>query len=208
MKKGKQSAAATAHTRKKILAAARGQFAEHGFKGASLRAIAEQAELTHGLIRHHFGNKMSLWCAMIDEYISIVEARHAPLLNSGGDPVSLLKAFATNYMLVSAETPEVSRLIMLDCSEPGPRLDYLVERIMPVHSAITPVFKRVQSGGYLQEHDENSFFIFLMMLGSFPFTLAPFTNKFYRKDITTRAGTKAHIALVLQTLFDKDAAIL
>ncbi|MEO3825367.1 TetR family transcriptional regulator [Actinomadura sp. B10D3] len=44
-------------TREKILAEARGLFAEKGYDGASLRAIARAAGVDPALVHHFFGNK-------------------------------------------------------------------------------------------------------------------------------------------------------
>ena len=202
-RKGKQSAEVASQTRRKILEAAGQQFAAKGFGATSLRDIAEVAGTTHGLIRHHFGTKEDLWRAVVDDFIGLMLARHLPLIQrvQDDDPVALLKAFATNYMRVSAEMPEVSKLLLKDCSEPGPRLEYLLARILPIHNLITPVFERARASGRLQAHDPDSFFIFLVMLGSVPFALADFTNTFSREDIRTERGIDAHIQRVLSTLF-------
>jgi len=180
------------------------RFAERGFEGASLREIAADAQATHGLIRHHFGTKEDLWRAVVDYVVGKFEARHSPLLAKIGeaDPVDILKGFVTNYIEVSAEQPGVARIIMNDCSRPGPRLDFLVDRMLPIHRAIEPVFLAVQERGLLRHHDPDSFFIFLLTLGSFPFALSSFTNEFYRRKIGTKAGIERHIDLVLQALFD------
>ncbi|MFG2432519.1 TetR family transcriptional regulator [Streptomyces sp. NPDC048590] len=52
-------------TRQAILGAARDLFAQHGFDGASMRAIAKQAGVDAGLIRHFFGDKAGLVSAVI-----------------------------------------------------------------------------------------------------------------------------------------------
>lgn len=178
-------------------------FAEKGFKGASLREIAVEADTTHGLIRHHFGTKEDLWRAMVDDFVGRFEERHRPLLSNIGetDPVELLKAFVANYIRVSAEVPGVSKIIMNDCSQPGPRLDFVMDRMLPIHKAIEPVFLAAQGRGLLRQHDADSFFVFLVMLGSFPFALSGFTNAFYRQQIGSKAGIERHIELVIQTLF-------
>jgi len=202
-RRGKQSAEVARKTRHKILEAAERQFAANGFGATSLREIAEAAGTTHGLIRHHFGTKDDLWRAVVDDFISQMLARHLPLLQrvEDDDPVALLKAFATNYMRVSAEMPEVAKLLLKDCSEPGPRLEYLLARILPIHQLITPVFEQVHAQGHLKAHDPDSFFIFLVMLGSTPFALGDFTNAFCSEDIRTERGIDAHIRRVLSTLF-------
>jgi len=201
---GKQSAGVAEQTRAMILAAASRQFASYGYKGASLREIAMEAEATHGLIRHHFGSKEDLWQAVMDHFITKVELEHQPLLATIAqrEPIELLKGFAANYVRVSAKYPSVSKIIMNDCSEAGPHLDYVVERLLPVHKAIEPIFHAAQEAGYLQAHDPDSFFVFLVTIGSFPFALAPLTNKFYQRDICSEEGIEKHVELIIQTLFD------
>ncbi len=53
-------------SRDAILAAAREQFTEHGYRGATLRAIAGQAGVDPGLIRHFFGDKEGLFSASLE----------------------------------------------------------------------------------------------------------------------------------------------
>lgn len=52
------------NTRNDILTAATHLFAERGFEGASMRAIAATAKVDPALIRHFFGNKESLFTAV------------------------------------------------------------------------------------------------------------------------------------------------
>jgi Transcriptional regulator len=53
-------------TREAILAAARDTFAEHGFDGASIRAIAARAGVDPALVHHYFGTKEQLFRATVD----------------------------------------------------------------------------------------------------------------------------------------------
>ncbi|GAA2183048.1 TetR family transcriptional regulator [Brooklawnia cerclae] len=48
-------------TRSAILDVAQRHFAEHGFDGASVRAIAREAGVDPALVRHYFGDKTSLF---------------------------------------------------------------------------------------------------------------------------------------------------
>ncbi|MDJ0789000.1 MAG: TetR/AcrR family transcriptional regulator [Myxococcota bacterium] len=201
--KGRQSAEVARRTRRTILETAGRHFAARGFRAASLREIAADARTTHGLIRHHFGTKDDLWRAVVKDFVDRVAERQRPLLErpDDGDPLALLQAIATAYMRQASEMPEVSRLILMESTEPGPRLDFLVEHILPLHLAIGPIFEGAREAGHLEEHDADSFFLFLVMLGSVPFTLPDFTNRFSRLDIRTEEGIEAHIRRVLVTLF-------
>lgn len=201
--RGRQTAEAAELTRKALLEAALKHFAEKGFRGASLREIAEDADTAHGLIRHHFGTKEDLWRAVVDDFVGKFEHEHRPLLADieGADPVELLKGLVTNFVHLAAELPEVSKIIMNDCGRPGPRMDYVMERMLPVHKAIEPIFLAVQERGYLAHYNPDTFFVVLFMVGSFPFSLPGFTNTFYREDICSKAGIERHCELVLKTLF-------
>ncbi|WP_203897739.1 TetR/AcrR family transcriptional regulator [Virgisporangium aliadipatigenens] len=53
-------------TRAAILAAAREQFADKGYGGASLRTIAAAAGVDPGLIRHFYGSKDDLFAAALE----------------------------------------------------------------------------------------------------------------------------------------------
>jgi AcrR family transcriptional regulator len=58
--------AADLDNRARLLHAASDTFAEFGFEGASLRAIAESAEVSFQLIAYYFGSKEELWVATVD----------------------------------------------------------------------------------------------------------------------------------------------
>jgi AcrR family transcriptional regulator len=52
-------------TRQAILDAAREEFAAAGFDGATIRAIAERAEVDPALVHHHFGSKEDLFVTVL-----------------------------------------------------------------------------------------------------------------------------------------------
>ena len=58
--------AADADNRSRLLHAASDVFAEFGFEGASLRAIADAAGVSFQLIAYYFGSKEELWVATVD----------------------------------------------------------------------------------------------------------------------------------------------
>jgi AcrR family transcriptional regulator len=60
-------------TREAILTAAREAFAERGFDGASIRAIAAGAGVDPALVHHYFGNKDQLFLAAIEAPINPAE---------------------------------------------------------------------------------------------------------------------------------------
>ena len=63
-----------------ILLAANHHFAHHGFRGASLRDIARDAEVSLTLLNHHFGSKYQLLSAVIDSHRAMLDERASALL--------------------------------------------------------------------------------------------------------------------------------
>jgi len=63
-----------------ILLAANHHFARHGFRGASLRDIARDAEVSLTLLNHHFGSKFQLLSAVIDSHRAMLDERATALL--------------------------------------------------------------------------------------------------------------------------------
>ncbi len=53
-------------TRAAVLAAARASFAEKGFRGTTIRAVATEAGVDPALVHHHFGTKDNLFVAAIE----------------------------------------------------------------------------------------------------------------------------------------------
>lgn len=94
-------------TREAILDAARDLFAEHGYDGASLRAIAAAAEVDPALIRHFFGDKQSLFAATMADRTAIPDRMLGALV---GDPADIGRRFADTYLRLW-EDPETRPLL-------------------------------------------------------------------------------------------------
>ncbi|HXP18679.1 MAG TPA: TetR family transcriptional regulator [Streptosporangiaceae bacterium] len=79
-------------TREAILDAARAQFAERGYHGATIRAIAAVAEVDPALVHHFYGTKEALFAAAMrlpvvpSEVLAAALARDA--WATGGDPAA------------------------------------------------------------------------------------------------------------------------
>ncbi|MDP4507360.1 TetR/AcrR family transcriptional regulator [Nonomuraea turcica] len=69
--------------RDRILAAALLEFAENGYRGASLARIAERVELSQAGLLHHFKSKERLLVAVLD-YRDELDQRKVDLASAGG----------------------------------------------------------------------------------------------------------------------------
>lgn len=95
-------------TRDAILDAALQLFAEHGFEGASLRAIATAAGVDAALIRHFFGDKETLFATVVADRTTI-PARMAAAV---GDSSATAGRALTDTYLRLWEDPETGPVLM------------------------------------------------------------------------------------------------
>ncbi|MGW7823610.1 TetR/AcrR family transcriptional regulator [Streptomyces puniciscabiei] len=115
----------------RILAAARRSFAEKGYSGTSLRAVAQAADVDPTLVNYYFFNKMGLLRAALEPPEAfgegIAEAAKMPLEERG-------RAFveAALSMWDDPATSEVLRSIILAASHES----YAMERLRAVFSAL------------------------------------------------------------------------
>jgi TetR/AcrR family transcriptional regulator len=137
----------------RILEAARGEFAQHGF-AARLQDIAERAGLTHPTLLYHFKSKERLYAAVIEDamldWAAITNAavsaapggfeRVAALVDAG------LEFFATHNDFVVIWRREAI--------EGGGRLeDAIAEHMRPFLDRAVRFLEREVAAGRLREHD-------------------------------------------------------
>lgn len=67
--------------RDRILDAAEDIFAEDGFSGAGMKAIAQGAGVAQGLLHYHFTNKEGLYAAVIERRSGVINAERIILLD-------------------------------------------------------------------------------------------------------------------------------
>ena len=99
-----------ADTRSALLAAARAEFAERGFDGATVRAIAERAGVDPAMVNHWFGGKEALFTAALDMPLdpTAVAADVVP-----GDPEQLGERIVARFLVIWDHTGGGRRLTAL-----------------------------------------------------------------------------------------------
>jgi AcrR family transcriptional regulator len=98
-------------TRKRILAAARNEFARHGLGGARVDRIAEQADTNKRMLYHYFGNKEDLYQHTLEDAYATFRAAEAELHIENDDPVTAIERlvrFTWEYYL---DHPEFLSLV-------------------------------------------------------------------------------------------------
>jgi TetR/AcrR family transcriptional regulator len=138
----------------RILEAARGEFAQHGFGGARLQDIAARAQLSHPTLLYHFGSKEGLYAAVIEQAMQDWAAMTSLAIadgKAGFDRVaSLIDAgfafFATHHDFVVIWRREAI--------EGGGRLEQaMADHMRPFFSQAVEYLRQEVAAGRLREHD-------------------------------------------------------
>jgi TetR/AcrR family transcriptional regulator len=127
-----------------LLRAGQTAFARYGFQGASLRKIAAVAGVDPGLASHHFGSKEALWQAVIERLAETMHPAIEELQRLGLDTRRPIKARLGEAMrqlvILTCEEPDLGMFISQIGTEPGEKLDLLIERLLrPYHDAFKPL---------------------------------------------------------------------
>ena len=130
-----------ADTRAALLGAARLEFAERGYEGATVRRIAERAGVDAAMVNHWFGGKEALFAASIDLPVSPAQIRE---LVVPGDPEQLGARIVGRFLTIWDATgggPLAALIQSVAGHEAAARmLREFIKNVMvvPVVSAVAP----------------------------------------------------------------------
>lgn len=91
--------------RERILAAARDEFGESGYDGATIRGIAARAGVDPALVHHYFGTKADLFAATVD--IPLRPDKAIPAILSG--PREAVGESIVRFVLEQMDDPETGK---------------------------------------------------------------------------------------------------
>jgi len=138
---------------REILAAAEGVFARHGYRGASLQAIAEQAGLPKSNVLYYMSSKRGLYVRLLERMM----ARWNALLDDisvEDDPAEVLEAFIRSKIQLSRRHPEGSRLFAAEILGGAPFLqEYLRGELRDWVEARARVFAQWAERGLMDPVD-------------------------------------------------------
>ncbi len=155
---------ANSDTRTQLLDAAEHLFAEHGYRGTSVRAITESAGANLAAVGYHFGSKAELWAAVARRVIEPINTAQSAgldrLLARTPDPQvpELVEAFAGPLFDVipqgdegGARTYRLIMTILIDPAEEtrswtGPTQDAVRDRYLAAFERALPGLSQEELG--------------------------------------------------------------
>jgi TetR/AcrR family transcriptional regulator len=139
--------------KQQILAAAKEEYALHGYSGTRMQAIADRAGLPKANIHYHFKNKQRLYLAVLDQ---IIDNWNQPFENvsADDDPAEALDIFIRTKVQQSYDDPAASKLFASEIIQGAPHLqDYLRTQMRPWVKARAGVIESWIKAGKMQDTD-------------------------------------------------------
>jgi AcrR family transcriptional regulator len=140
----------SADTRGRLIEAALGVFAAHGFEGASTREIARRAGVALAALPYHFTTKDALWRAAADRIFERLASTIAARLDGldGVDRATQLRLILREFVRFSASHPELHRFMIHEGFVASARLAWLVEtHVRPLYDAVRGMAVEAQRAG-------------------------------------------------------------
>lgn len=117
--------------REQLLDAALALIAEHGYGGASMEAVAREADISKTVVYDAFGDRHGLLKALLEreqERVLTAIAAAMPTPPLSGDPAELLTAGFTRVLEAVRDDPDTWRLILLPADGTPPAVRAEVDR--------------------------------------------------------------------------------
>lgn len=136
-----------------ILEAAEQVFARHGYRGASVQAIAEAAGLPKSNVLYYVGSKRQLYVALLERMMGRWNAMLDDI-SVDDDPAEVLEAFIRSKMELTRTHPQGSRLFAAEVLQGAPFLQaYLRGELRDWVSARARVFEQWAEKGLMDPVD-------------------------------------------------------
>jgi AcrR family transcriptional regulator len=193
-------------TRASILDAAIAEFAQRGFEGASIRAIADRLGLQHPLITYHYRSKDILWRAAAEHAFAQIRAEWDISTPEGVDlsPLQRLRQEYTTLFRYTVAFPEFHRFMRQETLTNNPRLKWVAEAVLaPLLERLLPQITAAQKQGFLPAVDP---ILFHYMMVSLTATLSEFGPEMQVTSGLSSANPKvaeAYWRLVNELVFGK-----
>ena len=188
-------------TRAALLASALDHFAKRGFAGASLREIAADAGVQHGMIRHVYRTKEELWRQVIAFLFERME-QEMPEDIATAQPDGRRESaerWIRWYVGYCARHPEHARLMVQQSILDGPELEWASDRyIRGRHAWHRPFVEALQKAGHLPQVDPLSLFMMMTAAAQMPYLLAPEIKAVAGRDPHDPKEIAAHAEAVIR----------
>jgi TetR/AcrR family transcriptional regulator len=190
--------------RLRVLQAALECFGAFGFEGTSTRAVAERAGISHTLVLYHFGSKEELWTATMANALDGYTKSVAENLDNADDrpAAEVLKRFIEQFVRLSAEFPQIHRIMTMEGNQNTARLQWLIDNYLRDHfGRVRDVIKGAQAEGAVRDCDSARLYYYIIGGGGTLFTLSTEYMQLTGRNVFSEAEIFRNIAFIYDTVF-------
>jgi TetR/AcrR family transcriptional regulator len=195
-------------TRQKLLVAARREFADSGLAGARVDEIATRAGVNKQLVYHYFGDKDSLYLAVLEWVYQEIRAQEHKLNLAGLPPErAIRKLIESSFDYLDAHHDFI--VLLNDENRGGARHVKGSRRLEAMHSPLVSMVDKilkqgVREGAFRRGINPVHLYISIAGLSYFFFSNTPTLSAIFGTDLSSptakRARRKHVVDLVLQAL--------
>src|ERR1700751_1429316 len=195
-------------TRKKLLTAARREFASRGLAGAPVDDIAERAGVNKQLVYHYFGDKDALYLAVLEWVYEEIRAQERKLNLEGLPPERAIRKLIESSFDHLSSHPDFI-VLLNDENRSGARHVRGSKRLEAMHSPLVSMVSRilsegVRAGTFRKGVDPVHLYISIAGLSYFFFSNTPTLSAIFGTDLRSAAAKRARrkhvVDLVMQAL--------
>jgi TetR/AcrR family transcriptional regulator len=195
-------------TRRKLLAAARREFADSGLAGARVDEIAARAGVNKQLVYHYFGDKDALYLAVLEWVYEEIRAQERKLNLTGLPPRQAIRKLIESSFDHLATHPDFI-LLLNDENRGGARHVRTSRRLEAMHSPLVSMVSKILSEGvragvFRKGINPVHLYISIAGLSYFFFSNTPTLSAIFGKDLAgaaARSARRKHVVdLVLRAL--------
>ena len=168
-------------TRRRILDAAEGLFAERGYAGATTRDIARRAGIQKRMLFYYFARKETLYRAVLERVIAGMVAIHEQFREDPG-PLGLAEA-VDGVVLFASQRLDAMKLLLREIIDDGPHLPVLArEHLGPLFARGAAEVERNVMRGVFRPGDPMHVLVSVGGLSLFYFLMVPLLRRIWDRD--------------------------
>lgn len=138
----------------RIVAAATAEFAEKGYEGARVEAIARRARVNKALLYYYVGNKEALYTAVLLENLAYIGPKVREACESASTSEERLRAYAEVFERLAAARPHMPRVILRELASGGQHLSpRVLQAFLEIFSVLRGTLQEGQASGELRPID-------------------------------------------------------
>ena len=188
-------------SRARILLAARTEFAEHGFDGVPLQAIAERAGVRQPTLLYHFESKELLYRAVVEQVVDDWAAETGRAISTGLRGFDQVAALVDAAFRLFERNGDFVRIMGREAIEGGGRMEaQMAEFVRPFLEDAVRFLRREMRAGRLRRHDPVELMQVCYGTVFTYFSDARFRAKLVGEDPLAAAPLKRHKRALLKLL--------